>query len=235
MIYSTLAGYYDQLVGDEESIDRWVDWIESWNPGKEFLELACGSGSITHKLAKNHHVSAMDLSQDMIDEASRKDTDLEIAFSVGDMKDLSAYGTYDAIGCFCDSFNYILAYEQVQKFFRQVAEHLVPGGLFLFDTHAVDRLDEFEEDYVELGTFEDGTKLQWTIAAEEDYIFQDFAFYFPDRTVQEPHMQKVYAPDALMEALDPCFEILSVRTDFEQEGITPGEKYFFACKRRETI
>ena len=46
-------------------------------------------------------------------------------------------------------------------------------------------------------------------------------------------MQRVYDPTWLMETLDTWFDILSVRTDWDQEGIAEGEKYFFVCRRKE--
>lgn len=36
MIYDILAGYYDDLVRDDEATKQWVDWIESYNPKKDF-------------------------------------------------------------------------------------------------------------------------------------------------------------------------------------------------------
>ena len=232
MIYNTLAAYYDQLVADPEAYDAWTEWVNKFSPAGTFLELACGSGEITHRLAKTHQMSAMDLSAAMVAEAAKKDLDMEIEFSTGDMRDLSSYGKYDAIGCFCDSFNYLLDPADVKSLFKQAAEHLNDGGWFLFDTHSMDRLEEFAQDYEEAGTFDDGTQVQWTIAAMDECIFQDFAFYFPDRTVQEHHMQRVYDPEFLMSLLDEDFEVVDVCTDWEAPGIAPGEKYFFACRKK---
>lgn len=231
--YDTLAHYYDQLVKDEEATKSWVDWIESFQPRETFLELACGSGEITLQLAENHIVSAMDISEEMVEAAKAKDTENKIEFSVGDMRDLSNYQTYDAIGCFCDSFNYLLEDDDVEIFFKQVAGHLNPGGWFFFDTHSMDRLDEFADEYEEAGEFEDGTGLQWIISAEDDIIYQDFAFYFPDKTVQEHHMQRVYTPEYLEQELAKYFDIISIKTDFDQEGIQPGEKYFYAARLKQ--
>lgn len=36
MIYDILAGYYDDLVRDDEATKQWVDWIESYNPKRIF-------------------------------------------------------------------------------------------------------------------------------------------------------------------------------------------------------
>lgn len=233
-MYSILARYYDALVKDDQAADAWAAWIESFQPGKSFLELACGSGEITERLAASHQVSALDLSAQMVEEAAAKEQAAGIDFAVRDMRDLSGYGQFDAIGCFCDSFNYLIEPSDVHLFFDQVSAHLRPGGLFFFDTHSLDRLEEFAEEYEEAGEFEDGTQVQWVISAEEDMIYQDFAFYLPDgRLIQEHHMQRVYDPQFLRQALEKHFDILSVRTDFDLEGIQEGEKYFYVCRRKE--
>ncbi len=233
MMYQTLAHYYDALVRDDEAADAWVDWIRTYAKGGSFLELACGSGEITLRLKDAFALSAMDLSQDMIEQAQAKPGAEDVTWSCGNMLDLSGYGTYDAIGCFCDSFNYILSEEEAESFFAQCAEHLNPGGWFLFDTHSLDRLEEFEEPYEETGTFADGLQVQWVISAEEDRIYQDFAFYCPERTITENHIQKVYHPDWLLEQLQKHFDVVEIRTDFTEPGIAPGEKYFYACHKPE--
>lgn len=231
-IYQTLGGYYDQLVGDLQAVEDWVKWIESFHPGLRFLELACGSGEITRSLAKSHAVEAMDLSQAMLDQACAKDGAQTIRFHQGDMRDLSGYGQYDAIGCFCDSFNYLTEEDEVRSLFEQAADHLSPGGLLLFDTHGMARLDEFADDYEEAGTFEDGTQVQWIISAQDGYLYQDFAFYFPRQTIQEHHLQRVWDPDWLKQQLESRFEILSVSGDFGRAPLDEAEKVFFACRKK---
>ncbi|UNT93393.1 bifunctional 2-polyprenyl-6-hydroxyphenol methylase/3-demethylubiquinol 3-O-methyltransferase UbiG [Allobaculum sp. Allo2] len=79
-IYETLGRYYDALVKDDQAADQWVDWIESFHPGKTVLEPACGSGEITERLAKQHDVTALDLSQNMIDAAKAKPGSENITF-----------------------------------------------------------------------------------------------------------------------------------------------------------
>lgn len=73
MIYDTLAQYYDALVIDEEASRMWVDWIESKCSPCDVLELACGSGEITEMLVQDgFDVSALDLSDEMIEQAKQK-------------------------------------------------------------------------------------------------------------------------------------------------------------------
>ena len=83
MMYNTLARYYDALVKDDEATKAYVDWIESFHPGKKMLELACGSGEITERLARvGHRLDALDLSADMVEQAKQKDPERLIGFSV---------------------------------------------------------------------------------------------------------------------------------------------------------
>ena len=232
--YETLGHYYDALVKDEEASRQWVDWIESFHPGRRFLELACGSGEITEMLTATHEMTALDLSQAMLERAAAKDPDKKVTFLWQDMRDLSSLGQFDAIGCFCDSINYLVEDQEMRDFFKEVASHLEPGGLFLFDSHGLDRLDEFAQDYEEAGEFDDGTQVQWVISADDELIYQDFAFYLPDgRTIEEHHMQRVYDPEDLKDWLQEAgFEVLDLRGDFGQAPLAECEKYFFACRRQ---
>lgn len=232
MIYQTLADYYDALVQDDEATQAWVDWILSFVQQGDFLELACGSGEITTELGKSFSMTAMDLSSEMVERAKEKEGAKAIQWKTGDMRHLDEYGQYDVIGCFCDSINYILEKDEIESMFEQCAQHLNSDGWFLFDTHSLDRLEEFKESYEETGTFKDGMDVQWVITSEEDFIYQDFAFYYPERTLQEHHIQRVYDPNWLKEVLEKWFTIVSIKTDFDEEGIVPGEKYFFACQKK---
>ena len=233
MIYSTLAQYYDALVKDDEATQAWVDWMAAWKPGKKVLELACGSGEITHELAcLGYDMTALDLSAKMIERAKEKDVENRIQFYVQDMLDLSNFSTYDAILCLCDSFNYILEKEDVISFFEQVDAHLQADGLFFFDMHSWDRLEEFRDEFNEAGCFEDGCQCQWSIMAEDEFVYQDFAFYKDGQMVQEHHIQRVYDPIWIQKELEKYFHILSITTDFDQEGLCEGEKYFYVCQKK---
>ena len=54
--------------------------------------------------------------------------------------------------------------------------------------------------------------------------------------LQEHHLQKVYDPQWVIEALQKHFSIESIKTDFVSEGLREGEKYFFVCRKLgETI
>lgn len=231
MMYEVLASYYDALVKDETATKAWVKLIDENVHGKKILEAACGSGEITIALAKEgYQIKAFDLSEQMIQQAKQKAGSELVEWSCGDMRTLPN-GSYDAILCLCDSFNYLLTKEEVQQFFIQCYAHLVPGGTLIVDMHSMDRLQEFMEEYNETGCI-DGHDYQWSIESEDDRIYQTFAFYDGDGNYQlEQHVQRVYDPEWILEELHKCQFSVQVKTDFTQEGIVPGEKQFYICRR----
>lgn len=234
MMYDTLANYYDELVKDDEATKAWVSWIEAFVKTGSLLDLACGSAEITIALAKDgFKVSGLDLSEQMIDHAKAKEGAASLDLRVGNMLDLSKLGQFDSISCLCDSFNYLLDKADVETFFKEVHDHLTVGGHFFMDMHSMDRLIEFEEPFNETGHFDD-CDYQWEINSEDDYIYQEFAFY-PENgnMILERHIQRVYDPAWIKELLSKYFDVISVRTDFELEGVQEGEKIFYVCQKRE--
>ena len=231
MIYDVLARYYDALVGDEQATESWSRFIEQHVPGKELLELACGSGEITIALAKQgYHIDASDLSEAMIEEALRKGQN-DIHFFVMDMNTFTVEKQYDGILCLCDSINYLVEESQIQALFKQVYKHLRQDGVWLFDTHSMDRLEEFQDEFYEEGIVE-GKQYAWSILADDPYLYHNFIFYDEDANAQmEQHIQRVYDPKALNRYLEPYFNV-EIYTDFTLSGIQPGEKYFYVCRRK---
>ena len=72
-MYNSLAFYYDELVKDDQATIQWVNWIEEVLEPSEILDCACGSGEIDGQLKKlGYKVSALDLSQEMIQVAQKK-------------------------------------------------------------------------------------------------------------------------------------------------------------------
>ncbi|NBK97788.1 MAG: class I SAM-dependent methyltransferase [Erysipelotrichia bacterium] len=232
MIYNILAKYYDGLVKDEAATMDWVQLIEKHIKKKELLELACGSGEITLKLAADgYHIDASDLSSAMIEEAKKKPHAKQVHFFVMDMLEYHVDKTYDGILCLCDSINYLLLEHDLATLFKNVYDSLNEDGVFIFDTHSLDRLIEFEEEFYEEGIVE-GHEYTWSIIADKPYLYHNFVFYDEEaRMFQEQHIQRVYEPELLASLLAPYFTF-EVVSDFIKEGICEGEKYFYICKKK---
>ena len=83
--------------------------------------------------------------------AAREKVDSDrVHWQLGDLRQMPD-GTYDAIVCLCDSFNYLLSEEEVRHFFAQCQKRLSEAGVLIVDMHSMDRLDEFAEEYNETG------------------------------------------------------------------------------------
>ena len=232
MMYDYLAPYYDALVADEEATKAWVSLIEDYIPKGDLMELACGSGEITIMLANHgYQVYASDLSSEMVEQAKQKAGSEKVTWRVMDMSHIEDERQYDGIVCLCDSFNYLLNEEAVHSMFQGVHAHLKENGVFIVDMHSLDRISEFEEEYNEAGKLF-GHEYQWSIQSEDDLIYQNFSFYDEDgRCTLEQHIQRVYDPMWILETLESYGFECEILTDFELEGIQPGEKYFFICRK----
>ena len=227
--YSVLADYYDRLVKDEEATRQWVAYTKHRVKGKNILELACGSGEITLALAdEGYDIDALDLSDEMILRARAKDKTEKVRFRQGDMLDLSGYGIYDAILCYCDSINYLQP-AQLDVLFSEADRHLHKDGVFLFDMHAPARLIEFEEPYIEEGWI-DATAYQWAIESDDQRIIHHFTFYFNDGHVEsETHVQHVFDLNNVKNRLEKLGFRIQATTDFEEPASFEGEKYFICA------
>ncbi len=233
MIYNTLAHYYDGLVKDEEATQAWVNLIQKHITKKDMMELACGSGEITLALAQlGYRIDASDLSAEMIQEAKQKEHASLVHFYTMDMLDFHSDKKYDSVICLCDSINYITKETSLANLFASIHATLKEDGVFLFDTHSLDRLVEFEEEFYEEGEV-NGQQYTWSIMSQDDLIYHNFLFYDDNGVAtQEQHTQRVYDPSLLAALLAPYFTF-EIVTDFEEEGICEGEKYFYICRRKE--
>lgn len=232
MMYEELASFYDALVQDEEATACWADFVETHSKAEHVLELACGSGDLAILLAqRHHHVWASDISEAMLAKAKAKQHSEDVIWKQMDMRHIKENQTFDTILCFCDSLNYLIEACDVEHMFASVYAHLENGGCFLFDMHTQERLEEFAEEYCEDGMV-DGVPYEWTILAQEEYIYQNFVFYDKEAHPHlEQHIQRVYDPIWIQQQLEKLGFQVHIYTDFNQPGIQRGEKYFYVCKK----
>lgn len=226
-MYEILAKYYDQLVYDPQAIDDYVQFVCQFlkREFKNGIDYGCGSGDITIGLSHFYPMVGVDLSGYMLEQLRLKDD--TILTIEGDMQDVKLAQTFDFALCLCDSFNYLLTSESVTKFFHNVFAHLNPGGIFIMDSHHLNRLDEFKEDWIEEGSLDD-CDYQWAIHSEDNRVDQHFAFYRKDGLIQEYHQQIVYDPDWIKAQLSHAgFKNIQIYYDMDSFDNENREKYFF--------
>lgn len=137
--YQRLAAYYDDLM-DYIDYDIWVDDIQElvkpYDPGKEWLDISCGTGSMALILAQRGlQMTAVDLSKHMVEIARKKAAaaDLSIEFDVGDMIAYDPSRQYDVIINLHDGLNYLLEPAHIEAFLKNTYKLLRSDGILLFD------------------------------------------------------------------------------------------------------
>jgi SAM-dependent methyltransferase len=100
-------------------------------PVRAVLDLACGPGFLTGRLA-GRFISAvgLDRSEAVLAEARRRH---RARFVWGDFRDFHLGEQFDALVCASDSLNYVAEPGELRAVCRCAAEHLRPGGFFVFD------------------------------------------------------------------------------------------------------
>lgn len=137
--YQRLAAYYDQLM-DYIDYDIWINDIielsKPYNPGKNWLDISCGTGSMAIRLAnQGNKMTAVDISPHMIDYAAKKakTENIDIEFHVGDMLTYSDNEKYDVIINLHDGLNYLLNEGDINTFLKNTKNLLNTGGILIFD------------------------------------------------------------------------------------------------------
>lgn len=139
--YHALANAYDFFTQDV-NYKKWADYLEKHFkrnkiPGNLVLDLACGTGTLTHELARRgYEMIGVDNSPQMLSVATEKGQGAKKnapIFLCQSMDKLDLYGTVDACVCSLDSINYIQNPAVLQKAFARVHLFLAPSGTFIFD------------------------------------------------------------------------------------------------------
>lgn len=106
------------------------------SPSSNVLDLACGAGRHAILLAElGFHVTGLDLAENLL-AVARKDAEnksLKIDFSRGDMRYFHFPKPFQGIFNLFTSFGYFDDDRENFSVFKTVADHLEPGGVFVFD------------------------------------------------------------------------------------------------------
>ena len=167
--YTDFARVYDIFM-DETPYEQWADFlislIETYGISKPVrgdlapekgedgilssernlvVDLGCGTGTLTELLAKRgYDMIGVDNSQEMLEAAllKKQESGSEILYLCQDMQELNLYSTVGTVISICDSVNYLLRDEEVEKTFWLVNNYLYPGGLFVFDFNTVYKYEQ---------------------------------------------------------------------------------------------
>lgn len=223
--YDFLSSLYDDLMQDPDGYDYWLAYFDRYIKGTDILELASGDGILASILTKRgYSVLASDISIAMRERAK---INYEGPYEIIDMRHIDLDHDFDAILCICDSMNYLNDEDDLRSTLKSAYDHLKDGGVFIFDMHSLKRLDEFKETYIEKGSV-DGIDYKWTIEADAltNTLRQHFSFCLDDEIIEETHIQHVFAPDIVIEALKEIGYNVTCIKDFieDEKDLYIGEK-----------
>ncbi|MGM9925497.1 MAG: class I SAM-dependent DNA methyltransferase [Bacillus sp. (in: firmicutes)] len=248
MSYERFAFVYDALMQEvpyDKWIDRFIEKMEAYGvQGKQVLDVACGTGEFSVRLAaKGYLVTGVDLSEDMLAiargkaEASR----VNIPFFHQNMMELDMGQAYDSVVIFCDSLNYLEDEEGVRATFKQVYDHLKPGGLFMFDVHSVYKMEHIFANATFADAGEDVSYIWNSFEGEEPYsVEHELTFFVRDEEMglyerfEEDHYQRTYPIEQLQQWVAQAgFDVKEVIADLENEApVEQSERIMFVAVKR---
>jgi SAM-dependent methyltransferase len=153
---------------------------------------------------QGYQVAGIDLSAPMIAQARSKaeELGLNIRFEARDAAEFQLGEKFDAACSFFDSFNYITDLGRLGMAFRRVAEHLHPGGSFIFD---VNTAYAFEAQMFDQADTRKKTRLKYEWVGEYDptskIIHVHMDFWTETERFKEVHTQRAHSHEEIIDLL----------------------------------
>lgn len=243
MTYGEMAFVYDLLMQDVP-YEEWVSFTEDHSSGKNILDMGCGTGEITIRLAeKGYQMTGVDFSEDMLSIANDKTPPhVSIHWLQQDIRNLAGLTDFDTVISYFDVLNYITSLDDLKGVFKQTFDVLKPGGTFIFDVHSLVHLQDNMAGETFAEVYDETTYIWFCEPGEQTETFvHDLTFFVqkPDGSYNrfdEYHTQRGYRIDLLKKELNSAgFVITAVYADLKREPVhndEEGNRLFFICKRK---
>ncbi|CAM3113689.1 class I SAM-dependent methyltransferase [Filibacter tadaridae] len=242
--YSQFASVYDELMTDipyEAYVDI-LDGAAAGIEGKRILDIGCGTGLLSVKLAKRGaDVTGIDLSTDMLAVARERATSLSlpIQFVQQPMQELEGFSGFDVAVIAIDSLNYVLDRADVLATFKHVHKALSVGGSLVFDVHSLFKIDEI---FMEGPFTFDNNRIAYIWETDEGdvphSVYSELAFFVREesglyRRFDEIHTQRTFEVNSYVELLrEAGFSIERIFADWEDEAPhEESERIFFQVRK----
>ncbi|MDL4841475.1 class I SAM-dependent DNA methyltransferase [Aquibacillus rhizosphaerae] len=247
MSYTKMAFVYDVLMEDAP-YEKWEQFADAMfkkfgNNITSVADLGCGTGQVTRRLAKTgYQVLGVDYSEDMLAYAQQAaaEENLLIQWFHQDLRELNGFKNLDAVVSFCDVINYITDLNELEVVFKNVNHMLNSDGLFLFDVHSMDHIENNlkEQTFAEIY---DDLSYVWLCQAGESLgeVYHDLTFFVLDEEqyerFDETHHQRTYPINTYRELLKKSgFIMKGLYADFstkETSYSSDDQRLFFVCQK----
>jgi SAM-dependent methyltransferase len=121
------------IQGAMNEVQKMVRWLEL-QPGAEIFDLCCGMGRHSLTLANyGFNVTGMDLSEVLLNEAERLDSEGKVTWLRGDMRNIPLEQSFDAVVNLFTSFGYFRDEAENEKVIHEINRLLSINGKFIID------------------------------------------------------------------------------------------------------
>lgn len=245
--YESFARVYDDFM-DNIPYDEWTGYLISLLKEKGIeegllLDLGCGTGNITQRLAKSgYDMIGVDHSAEMLEIAQEKNIEEEsqILYLLQDMREFELYGTVRAVISICDSMNYIIEYEDLTEVFRLVNNYLDPEGYFIFDMNTLYKYETILADNTIAEDRETMSFIWDNYFYEEERINEyNLNLFLQEedgryRKFTETHYQKAYTIDEVKQAItDGGMECIAIYDAFTREAPREDSQRVYVIAREK--
>ncbi len=242
MAYESLAVHYDGFTADVDYLSFVRYYKDAWKRAGVspalVLDLACGTGTISHLLANDgYEVIGVDASPEMLMEAISKSSTADVppVFINQRMDELDLYGTINAVVCALDSVNYVTDTDELLRAFKKVSLFLEPDGIFIFDANTDAKFASL--DGTAYTREDDNTFCVYQLDYEDRIcthtvdIFEKIGKNY--RRLTEYHTQRGYTVSELTKMLcDAGFDRIEACREFSFEPAGENEQRVFFIARK---
>ena len=133
-MFDKTEAYYDAIYswkdykGESERI-RAIVAERKRSPGRDLLDVACGTGGHIPYLKDHFDLTGVDLDPVMVEIARRRAPGMR--FHIADMASLDLGRRFDVVACLFSSIGYMRTPDRLAQAIAAMARHVAPGGVLL--------------------------------------------------------------------------------------------------------
>ena len=153
-LYERSTFIYDAYIKDADydiGSKRLISLIRNSNPeAHNLLDVGCGSGKYLYHLQHEFNSEGLDISDGFLEIARERCPDILI--HKGDMLNFDLDRSFDAISCLFLAIAYVRTVENLNLAVANMAKHLNPGGVLLFEPWVYPQnfwIGKFTSEYIE--------------------------------------------------------------------------------------
>ncbi|MFO7887831.1 MAG: class I SAM-dependent methyltransferase [Eubacteriales bacterium] len=222
--------------------DKWITFIDKRLKGKkEILEIGCGTGEITKRLANiNYKLTAIDSSENMLVKAYEKLRKISnVRVMKGDGTNFKINSKFDGIVSTCDVVNYMIKDIDLERFINNSYRLLKEDGCIVFDLSSYHKLKNILDNNIFVNE-EEGIFYVWENSFKEKSCISEMNLnFFINQTnnykrVIETQCQRAYEIKEIEKALEKAgFKDIKTFDNYdEKEPNEKSERIVFTAIRR---